>query len=72
MAWKAIPHVLKWDRFGRKGWLCEILPARPGQVTVEIKFQDGVSGIVSRQALRRATEEEIQKGEQHGEGSTRE
>jgi hypothetical protein len=50
-------HIMDWDRFGRKGQRCEIVKA--GFSQVQIRFQDGHTEVVNRQALRRAKPSEI-------------
>jgi hypothetical protein len=50
-------HIMDWDRFGRKGQRCEIIGGRFSQV--QIRFEDGHTEVVNRQALRRAKPSEI-------------
>lgn len=48
------PHVLKWDRLGRRGQACRILtPATTVGKNVQVEFGDGVTAIVPRRAIRR-------------------
>lgn len=53
---KTYPHIMDWDRFGKKGKRCEILGGN-GPL-VQVGFQDGTTEIISRRAIRRATESE--------------
>jgi hypothetical protein len=48
---KSFPHVLQWDRMGRKGQRCRILTMN-GKLT-QVQFQDGFTCLVDRRALRR-------------------
>jgi hypothetical protein len=45
------PYVLVWDRLGRKGQAVRIL--RQSAKTAQIKFEDGFTTVINRQALRR-------------------
>lgn len=46
------PHVLVWDRMGRKGQACRIL-AMQGKMT-QVQFEvDKFTALVDRRALRR-------------------
>ena len=45
------PYVLFWDRLGRKGQACKIL--RQTKQTAQIRFNDGFTTVINRQALRR-------------------
>lgn len=50
---EAFPHVLTWEREGRKGQRCEIIGTRGTNANVQIRFEDGYTAIVKRTALRR-------------------
>jgi hypothetical protein len=50
---EAFPHVLTWDREGRKGQRCEIIGTRNTLSDVQVRFEDGYTAIVNRKALRR-------------------
>jgi hypothetical protein len=45
------PYVLVWDRLGRKGQACTIL--RQSKQTAQVKFRDGFTTVINRQAIRR-------------------
>lgn len=45
------PYVLVWDRLGRKGQRCTII--RLTTRTAQVKFEDGFTSVLSRQAIRR-------------------
>lgn len=45
------PYVLVWDRLGRKGQRVKI--TRQSAKTAQIKFEDGFTTVINRQALRR-------------------
>ena len=45
------PYVLYWDRLGRKWQRCKIL--RQSNRTAQIKFEDGYTTVINRQAIRR-------------------
>jgi hypothetical protein len=45
------PYVLVWDRLGRKGQRVTII--RQSTKTAQIKFEDGFTTVINRQALRR-------------------
>jgi hypothetical protein len=45
------PYVLCWDRLGRKGQRVAII--RQSTQTAQIKFEDGFTTVINRQALRR-------------------
>ena len=51
------PYIMDWDRLGRKGQRCEIIGGRMG-TTVQVKFQDGFTAIISRGAVRRVKDSE--------------
>jgi hypothetical protein len=59
------PHVMDWDRLGRKGQRCEILGGRGG--LVQIRFKDGLTTLINRMAVRRLTPAEIKKYDDGGE-----
>jgi hypothetical protein len=61
-------HMLKWDRMGRKGQRCEIL--RAVGAMIQIRFEDGVTAILERRALRRLSEAEIKKLDEARDKST--
>lgn len=50
---ETFPHVLTWDRLDRKGQRCEIIGTRNTIGSVQIRFEDGFTAIVSRKSLRR-------------------
>lgn len=50
------PHVMRWDRFDRKGKRCEIIGVRNTIGDVQVRFEDGFTAIVKRGALRRMPE----------------
>ena len=52
-------HVMDWDRYGKKGARCEILGGRGN--SVQVRFEDGTTRIVNRQALRRAKPSELKR-----------
>jgi hypothetical protein len=45
------PYTLVWDRLGRKGQRVAII--RQSTKTAQIKFEDGFTTVINRQALRR-------------------
>jgi hypothetical protein len=45
------PYVLVWDRLGRKGQRVKII--RQTTRTAQIKFEDGFTAVINRQAIRR-------------------
>ncbi len=47
----AFPHVLHWDKLGRKGQRCRVI--RPGFRIVLVEFEDGFRHTVNRMAIRR-------------------
>ena len=49
------PHILKWDRYGRRGKACQILtPNTSSNKDIQIRFEDdGFTVVVPRQAVRR-------------------
>lgn len=54
-----IDYVMDWDRFGRKGQFCQMLPIKGNlSSTVQVRFEDGFTGIISRRALRRPRQSE--------------
>jgi hypothetical protein len=53
------PHVLTWDREGRKGQRCEIIGSRSTIGNVQVRFEDGFTAIINRKALRRAPPKKI-------------
>jgi hypothetical protein len=61
-------HVLRRDRMGRQGQRCEIL--RAAGTKVQIRFEDGVTGILDRTDLRRLSEAEIKKLDEARDKST--
>lgn len=50
---KSFPHVLRWDRYRRKGQRCQIIGAKNGFGEVQVRFEDGYTVVISREALRR-------------------
>jgi hypothetical protein len=46
------PHILRWDRLGRKGQRCKII--RTHNATCQVEFPDGFVAALSRRALVRA------------------
>jgi hypothetical protein len=56
---EAFPHVLTWEREGRKGQRCEIIGARSTIGDVQVRFEDGFTAILNRKALRRAPTQKI-------------
>lgn len=53
------PHVLCWDRLGRKDQRCEIIGTRGTLSSVQVRFEDGFTAIVKRGALRRIPKKKI-------------
>jgi hypothetical protein len=47
------PYVLVWDRLGRKGQRCRIIPDKRNPSTVQVVFEDGATTVINRMALRR-------------------
>lgn len=47
-------YIMDWDRYGKKGELCQILPTQNRGQLVQVRFQDGTTGLINRQAIRRA------------------
>jgi hypothetical protein len=45
------PYVLCWDRLGRKGQRVTII--RQSTQTAQVRFEDGFTTVINRQALRR-------------------
>jgi hypothetical protein len=45
------PYKLVWDRLGRKGQRVTII--RQSTKTAQVKFEDGFTTVINRQALRR-------------------
>ena len=45
------PYVLHWDRLGRKGQRVSII--RQSHQTAQVRFEDGFTTVINRQALRR-------------------
>lgn len=62
------PHVMDWDRLGRKGMRCEILGGRGG--LVQVRFEDGFTSLISRQALRRLSDAERKRLDEAKDKST--
>jgi hypothetical protein len=56
---QAYEYVMDWDRYGKKGELCELLGGRGA--LVQIRFADGTTGLISRRAIRRAKESERER-----------
>ena len=52
-------YVMDWDRYGKKGELCRMLGGNGN--LVQIVFEDGTTGLISRRAIRRAKSAEIKK-----------
>lgn len=49
------PHVLVWDRMGRKGQKCRVItPKTVSKSKVQVQFEDGYVCTINRQALRRS------------------
>jgi hypothetical protein len=49
------PHVLVWDRMGRKGQKCRVItPKNVSKSKVQVQFEDGYIAMISRQAIRRS------------------
>jgi hypothetical protein len=53
------PHVLTWNRLDRQGQRCKIIGTRASVRQVQIRFEDGATGIVERAALRRMPRKKI-------------
>ena len=55
-ALKPTTYFLAWDRWGRKGQTCRLVnpKAKADARMIEIQFEDGFIGIVSRFAIRRS------------------
>jgi hypothetical protein len=47
------PHVLVWDRMGRKGQKCRVITPK-NTSNVQVQFEDGFIATINRQALRRS------------------
>lgn len=45
------PYFLAWDRQGRKGQRCTII--RQTQHTCQVRFEDGHTTVINRQAIQR-------------------
>lgn len=45
-------YVMDWDRYGKKGEPCRMLSGNGN--LVQIVFEDGTTGLISRRAIRRA------------------
>ena len=45
------PYYLAWDKLGRKGQRCTII--RLKTTRVQVRFEDGYTAILNRQAVRR-------------------
>jgi hypothetical protein len=45
------PYFLAWDRLGRKGQRVTII--RQSTQTAQVRFEDGFTTVINRQALRR-------------------
>ena len=50
------PHVLVWDRWGRKGQKCRVLNPKNNATRVQVQFEDGFIAMISRQAIRRRSD----------------
>ena len=49
------PHVLVWDRLGRKGQKCRVITPKNNTSKVQVQFEDGfISPLINRQAIRRS------------------
>lgn len=48
---EGFPHVLRWDRIGRRGQKCRILRSKDDQV--HVRFEDGHEALLPRRALVR-------------------
>ncbi len=46
------PHILQWNRMGRKGQACRILAMRGGMIQVQFEV-DGFTALLDRRAIRR-------------------
>lgn len=51
----SFPHILRWDRYHRKGQRCQIIGAKNGFGEVQVRFEDGFTVVINREALRRET-----------------
>lgn len=49
----SFPHILRWDRYNRKGQRCQIIGAKNGFGAVQVRFEDGFTVVINREALRR-------------------
>ena len=56
---EAFPHVLTWDRLGRKGQRCQIIGWISTLGYVHVRFEDGFMAILNRKALRRVPRKKI-------------
>lgn len=51
-------YIMDWDRYGKKGERCQLMPSpKPGPL-VQVRFEDGTTGLINRMAIRRARESE--------------
>lgn len=48
------PHVLFWDRLGRKGQKCRVITPRQNASSVQVQFEDGFIAVVNRRSIRRS------------------
>jgi len=48
------PHVLVWDRWGRKGQRVRVINPTIKAAKVQVQFEDGFVAAINRQALRRS------------------
>jgi hypothetical protein len=46
------PYYLAWDRLGRKGQRCRIIPSPTQPRTVQVVFEDGTVTVINRMAIR--------------------
>lgn len=47
-------YIMDWDRYGKKGEPCQLLPSPIRGPLVQIRFEDGTTGLINRMAIRRA------------------
>jgi hypothetical protein len=51
---RTYPHVLVWDRLGRKGQRCKVLRVKGNLYRTQVEFEDGFVAVVERMAIRRS------------------
>jgi hypothetical protein len=51
---RTYPHVLVWDRLGRKGQRCKVLRVTGNLYRTQVEFEDGFVAVVERMAIRRS------------------